>query len=484
MNSFTSKIFLSLLSFLTLGSFSISKAACTGTFTVIPACGAADGAVIYDGPSDTFTLTINSIPIPPAKTGTHVEFNNIPGASSYTIAGTHCSTAGQMPLATGNPTIVSVTPTPATCGSCDGTITITATSVTTPAGGPIYYQIQLGNNAPIYNNTGIFTNLCGGTYTVTVASGTGCQVVTTTQVLAGTFSVFLAPSPVCVGNTISSFPIGGAGPFLYQWTNSGGAIPTATNPTYMPKAADLYSLQVTDQSNGCVFTAGPVQATQCELGISVISQTAQFGTTAGEITFTVSGGVPPYIINGGTAEAGPSFAFAQGAGSYAFKIEDSAKNIIYFSTQISLAPTALIGNVFLTRPSACGASDGSMRVEGALGSGNYSYQLVGGTTNTTNLTGVFTGLSAAYYIITLTDTIFNTTSQVVVPLASPGDDTPPPQIIDLITTAPSCSGHNGSIYVAVTGGTPPYTYSITGPISQSATSIFQNYQFQGLVYGV
>ncbi len=484
MNSVTGKIFLSLLALLTLGSFSISEA-CGGRFTVIPACGTSDGAVIYDGPpSDTFGLTLNGVFTPPTQTGNHVEFNNLPGGSDVLIAGqsTPCSIS-IIPMweATANPTNITVTPTAATCGLCDGTITITANSVTNPVGGPIYYQIQLGNNAPLYNNTGVFTNLCAGTYTVTVAAGVGCQVVTTTQILAGTLSVFLSPSAVCVGNTISSFPLGGTAPYTYQWSNSSGPIPGATNPTFTPTSSDLYTVKVTD-SAGCVFIAGPVPATQCQLGIQTISQTSQNTFNLGEVTFIVSGGVPPYSVNGGTFQSNPSFAFPEAAGNYTFTVQDAVGTTISLSTQVTFFPTALIGNVFVTRPSACGVNDASLRATGASGSGSYSFQLVGGSTNTTNLTGVFTGLSTGTYTLTLTDTVANTTNVATFPISNPGSIFP--LSVENVTTTPPSSGlANGTSTVEISGGTAPYTYALTGPVNQTITSSSTTVTFVGLLPG-
>ncbi len=483
MNSFTSKIFLSLLALLTLGSFSLSEA-CGGTFTVIPACGAEDGAVIYDGPpSDTFSLTLNGIPTPPTQTGNHVEFNNIPGFANYIIAGqsTPCSTSGQMTTATANPTNITVTPTAATCGLCNGTITITANSVTNPVGGPIYYQIQLGNNAPLYNNTGVFTNLCAGTYTVTVAAGVGCQVVTTTQVFAGTLSVFISPATTCVGNTLTAFLFGGTAPYTYQWSNSSGPIPGAINLTFVPTSSDLYTVKVTD-SAGCVFIAGPVPATKCQLGIQTISQTFQDTFNLGEVTFVVEGGVPPYSVNGGAFQSNPSFAFPEAAGNYTFTIQDAVGTTISVSTQVTFFPTALIGNVGITLPSACGANDGSLFVSGASGSGSYSFQLVGGSTNTTNLTGVFAGLSTGTYTLTLTDTVFNTTNVATFPISNPGS-TFPLSVENVTATPPSSGLANGTATVQISGGTAPYTYTLTGPVNQTITSSSLTVTFAGLLPG-
>ncbi len=317
----------------------VSPTACT--FTVIPACGTNNGTVIYDGPSETLALTVDGVRVGVPMTGSHLVFTGIIPFGNYilgTVGTGPCTTAGEMPLASGNPTNVSVTPVNPSCGNCDGSITITATSVTNPVGGPIYYQIQKGTNAPLYNNTGVFTNLCAGTYTVTVEAGVGCQVVSTTTLSAPTIAASLTPTTqtVTLGSTITLTAAPATGIATYSLVTPARGTITQTSPVFtLPKAtsadAGAYLLTVT-ATNGCLGTASATVAVGAPLMVSAV--TIPFdpvNNIPGSITATVTGGTGPYTVKllptGTTIKGAPGqtvFTFGQlPPGTYTVVATDS-----------------------------------------------------------------------------------------------------------------------------------------------------------------
>ncbi|HEX7906147.1 MAG TPA: hypothetical protein VF487_19875, partial [Chitinophagaceae bacterium] len=107
-----------------------------------------------------------------------------------------------------------------------------------------------------------------------------------------------------------------------------------------------------------------------------------------------------------------------------------------------------------------GGTTGTINAVGANGTGPYSYVIAGPTVNTTGASsGVFTGLSAGSYIVTVTDAKGCTiiTSQTIT------------QPIVLSATSSStnvlCNGGTTGTMTAVgANGTSPYTYVIAGPV--------------------
>lgn len=135
--------------------------------------------------------------------------------------------------------ITDSTKTPKCYGDCDGSITVNA------VGGkaPYSYQWSNGQTGPT------ITNLCGGTYTVTVFDADSCIAVKTInlqepQPLVNNFTVTNAPcEEVCIGEAAAN-PQGGTSPFTYQWSNGQSA------QTASQLCAGKYTLTITDQ-HGC-----------------------------------------------------------------------------------------------------------------------------------------------------------------------------------------------------------------------------------------
>ncbi len=125
-----------------------------------------------------------------------------------------------------------------------------------------------------------------------------------------------------------------------------------------------------------------------------------------------------------------------------------------------------------------GGNNGSVTGTATGGSATYTYTIAGPTVNTTGeTTGVFTGLTAGSYSITVNDGTCNSTSSSVT-------ITEPTQVTSSITasTDPTCNSAspaplnaNGSVTAVGAGGTGPYTYTISGPTvntTGAATGIF------------
>ena len=134
-------------------------------------------------------------------------------------------------------------------------------------------------------------------------------------------------------------------------------------------------------------------------------------------------------------------------------------------------------------------ANGSLGVIASGGVAPYSYVLNGqyiqqGALQYVNITqnnGYFPGLNSGSYNVVVTDANGAIASYSV----KLTNTVPQPAITDMYILAdPStCTSSDGSLIIDGSGGTPPYTYSIDGGLSFSASNIFSNLR-QGFYVGI
>src|SRR4029077_1932751 len=136
----------------------------------------------------------------------------------------------------------SVVGTDGTCGNNNGSATVTASGGT----GTLTYSWS-----PSGGTNATATSLAAGTYTCTITDSNSClDFVTVTINNAGAPSITsIAPvtQPKCNGGTgtATANVSGGASPYTYSWSPSGGTNATANN-----LSAGTYTCTVKDK-NGC-----------------------------------------------------------------------------------------------------------------------------------------------------------------------------------------------------------------------------------------
>ncbi len=153
-------------------------------------------------------------------------------------------------------------------GTCDGAISIV------PSGGNGAYNVAWSNGG-----TGLSqTNLCSGSYSVTVTDGNGCVDSVTNIVLTDplvlTDSIAVINPILCNGKCIGqlkSFPSGGTAPYTYVW-NTG-----STLSDIYDLCNGTYTVTVTD-ANGCTVIDTMV-LTQPAAIVPTISQLSAPGCT-------------------------------------------------------------------------------------------------------------------------------------------------------------------------------------------------------------
>lgn len=217
---------------------------------IIPAsCGQANGSAtaLTNSGSAPYTYQWNSNP--PQFTQT---LQNVPGGT-YTVTITDaqgCTGSANVTISSQDNLAVQITTTPDNCGKCNGTATV----IIPGSNGTETYQWSNGTQ----NSTA--TNLCAGTYSVTVTYQ-GCQTVEQINI-PGT------PGPIAAFVAIPQVSIIGQGPINFQdisignitgwYWNFGDGSTSNQGPqvshTYFAPGQYTVILVVTD-TNGCTDTA-------------------------------------------------------------------------------------------------------------------------------------------------------------------------------------------------------------------------------------
>jgi hypothetical protein len=360
--------------------------------------------------------------------------------------------------------------TPAYCGSCTGTITVNYSYPGTT------YAINPGN--PLGQTSPTFSNLCPGTYTVSVvpppASGRCPQMINFTVVnqpgvLGVTTSVTNAS---CFGNCNGSVTVSatGAGPFEYSI--DGGNTWVTTN-TFSGLCAGSYNVQVRNTALACYGSAS-FTVTQPPAFNPAVTTTSP--ACYGQCTGVISVNVTPspssfyqYSLNGGvTYQTSPIFS-SKCAGSYTVTVRQISSGCttnvpvnITQPTQVTTIPNTA------TAPSCSAASNGSVSLTANGGTGTYNYNWLPGNPAGEGTPSV-TNLTAGTYSCVVTDGAGCSTTFTTVLTA------PPNPTIQLASSSNvTCSGYNnGSASVTATGGTLPYTYNWSpgNPIGDGTASV-------------
>ena len=327
-------------------------------------------------------------------------------------------------------------------GASDGSISVTVT------GGQAPYTYSWNTGA----NTASISGLSGGTYWVTVTDAKGCSQTDTFVVNEPTPLVIdsiTKTDPSACGASDGSATVyasGGTTPYSYLWTPSSQTTQTASN---LP--AGNYQVIVSDV-NGCADTSTVVlnEPNPPAISLDSIVDVRCGGGSDGAVYISTGAGTPPYSYswsNGATTEDITNVP----AGTYIVTVTDNAGCTAKDTFNVNEPTPLVIDSITKTDPSTCGASDGSATVYVSGGSTPYSYSWSpsGQTTQTA------TGLAAGNHTVTVTDAKGCT----VTGTASLSDPNAPQIALDSVVDV-SCYGNSdGAIYITVSSGTPPYTYS-------------------------
>jgi gliding motility-associated-like protein len=427
---------------------------------VTSTCGNCQGiaTVSVSGGTPGYTFSWNTIPSQSNPTAT----NLCVGTYIDTVTDAHgCISAVSATVVqtvfisiTTNPTVVSC------FNACDGLATASA------AGGKAPYTYswtpgpQLGANA---------THLCAGLYTVTALDANGCFNTDTVSFSNPTKikPVVSTTNATCHGlcNAASSVTVsGGTGPYTFSWST----IPSQSTFSIANVCAGLYTLTVTDVHGCDTVSTVPLNQPPPILPHATLLTPSTCVACDGSIALAPTGGTSPYTYS--WAPPGNQIISTINAlcsGSYTVKITDAAgcDTIHTYALSSPSGPTATIHLV----PASCfGVCDGRDTAIVSGGSPPYTFLWTGvGIPNPTGggTSTIATGLCAGTYDFQITDKIG------CVKHIDSLTKSPPVIILTPTILNVSCGGANdGSIAVAVTGGTAPYTYSWS-PVAGAGTTV-------------
>jgi large repetitive protein len=432
---------------------------CTGSATVAPTGGT--GGYTYNwSPGGGNTPTVGSL-CPQSYTVIVSDGNGCQDTTTFSITD---------PAAI---VVTSDTTAPLCNGGSTGSATITIT------GGTPGYQVTWSPNVCL--NCTTVTNLQAGTYTVVVTDTNNCA--NTSYVVVGQPAavqpIFTTSQPVCAGDSngvIVASVSGGTPAYTFTWSPMPpGATVTTTSPTSTLSniPADIYTVTIAD-ANNCTTTSTFTLTDPTALTMNASATAATCGQSNGSITITGVTGTGTVSVNWlNPTSCGSSLnCNSLGAGVYDVELTDQNGCRDTFSIPVTNPNGPEIDSV-VVHNSCAGASAGSITivvVNGVNITTPYTFTwTTGGTAVNTSDSSTYSGLGNGSYIGTVVDSLGCAT-------ITSFSITSPSQIQDNgNSTSATCVGVNdGTITMAVTGGTPSvtgYTYTLDGTTTNT-TGLF------------
>jgi gliding motility-associated-like protein len=418
-------------------------------------------------------------------------------AGTYTLAVTDangCTVTSSVTLTEPTPLMASASAATTPAGyniACNGAGTGSISTISS-GGAPAYMYSWTGPNNFVSSGNNL-SNLYAGSYALTVTDANGCTVIdsiTLTQPAALAAALSSATSSgyniACNGGAtgnITSSITGGSPAYNYSWTGPNGFNSTSANLSGLQ--AGNYTVSVTDL-NGCSITSSitltqpaPITASATAGSFNGGYNVSCNGANDGSVTALVNGGVTPYTYNWSGPSGFSSSAqniSSLAAGTYTFTATDvNSCSITLTVTLTQPAPVALTSALSQYNGyniSCNGGSNGNIDISVTGGTAPYSYSWNNNTTMQD-----LVGVSAGSYSVVVTDAN-NCTANISATLSEPA-------LLSGSVSAPvfagntniSCFGAaDGSIVLAVNGGTQPYSYNWSGPngftsISQDISSL-------------
>jgi len=403
------------------GEITVSATGGTGSLSYVWSHEGATTTTITGLCADTYTVTVS-------------DENDCTAESSETIT------------APGAITIDSEASTGLDChGDTDGTVTVTASGGTPP----LSYDI---GNGP--QSTGEFTDLPGGTYTVTVTDDEGCTNTSNPLTVAEPSAITVdseAATDVtpCFGDangTVTVTASGGTGTLNYDIGDG-----QQSTGEFTGLSGGTYTVTITDENN-CTVTSSDLTVNEpAEVVIESVTHTdvTSAGGSDGTITVTASGGTGnlSYDIGDGPQSTGEFTGLS--SGTYTVTVTDESGCTAATDPVTITEPGQLLVQTSTTDVTCYGDCDGtaSVTVSGGLEPYSYLWSYDGETDAT------ITGLCADEYTVTVTD---DAGSSAIAAAVVGGPDE---LIIAFTVNDVSCFGESdGSATANVSGGTPDYEY--------------------------
>jgi gliding motility-associated-like protein len=268
---------------------------------------------------------------------------------------------------------------------------------------------------PTNQTTATATNLCPGSYTVTTTDTEGCTAIESIEIQSNLnmeFSDISIQNVDCYSScngSISLTVAGGDGNYDYTWSPD-----ISDSAISNDLCTGNYNLTVSDNSGCSISETFEIQSpNELTLSIDNLSNVSCNGNNDGQVSFSITGGTPPYTtaLNGVSVN---SPVLDLQAGNYVLSVSDD-NGCTQTETFIINEPNPLTIEITSENPN-CGSINGSILATANGGTPDYAYlwNYEDQTNNELN------NLSAGLYHLTVTDSN-NCTTETSVSLQSEGN---------------------------------------------------------------
>jgi hypothetical protein len=335
---------------------------------------------------------------------------------------------------------------------CNGGVgSITANAVGT--------GLQYKLNSGAYQTSNTFSNLAGGSYTITVKNAANCTASTTTIITSPTIlSQSLTAMPATSGGNGSITASATGGTPSYTYSINGGSF--GPNTTFSSLAAGTYTV-CTKDANGCsVCSTAIVTNPTTIIANAANTQVTCSGGSIGIITATAVGlsGTYSYSLNGGAYQTSNVFN-SLAAGTYTITVQDAPSGNTG-TTVVTVAVSNLSIASITTTNATTSACVGALNATVTGGTSPYTYTLNAATATASN-----SALCAGTYTICVTDALGCSACSSAIIIAA----NPLAFILPINTTQPCFNTTNGSCSAPATGGIAPLQYTINTTYGASST---------------
>ena len=467
------------------------------TFQVTGICDNPSGSVLITPIGGTPTYTID--PVTPIGSGLSAQTGNGPFLYSGLTGGTYVFRLNDSEAPSNQELYLNVAISDCfygniydvnntTCGLNNGSLTISATSLSSPYSLVLYGDGQFNQTQTTSSFPYTFNGLSGGTYYVEVFDYGLSSAVTENVVVNNSNSVdfgfWKVNTSNCVINTgkISVTGTTGTGPFTYLWNNG------ETTQLITGLTQGTYSCTVTD-SLGCQTTKGITVEAALPLGVGLVTTVnPSCFSSDGSLTYTITGGTRPLYYSATTGQVGFTFGDT-------FTINNLSSGL--YTTNIRDANFCELNvNGFVTPPNGfnvvsanvinanCSQNNGQISVQINGNGGFYTYALSGQSTGdvysniSQNQSYSFNNLANDVYLLIISGSGTNCFYTDILTVNSQQKFS-----VSASTTGSTCGSPNGIITIDVSSGyTGVLDYVLSNGQSIIGTSL-SSYTFTNLAVG-
>lgn len=424
-----------------------------GTVGAISCAGSSDGSALASASGGTGPYTYQW------STGATGALDTTLRVGTHAITATDvngCTAVTTVNLPEPNPIVLRLS---ATNTNCVGSSTGTATVFAQGGVGGYQYRWSSGQTTPVA------TGLTTATYMVTVTDANGCSMADSISI-GGPVPLALIFSDVvdidCTVNPTGSATAtatGGNGPYQYLWNGQTlGA--TANNLLY-----GWNVVQVSD-ARGCTLEDSIFINQPNPMALTTTStDVGCFGAADGSANVDVSGGTAPYTYTWSNSSLNTDNRTGLSAGNYSVTVTDSIGCLAVATFTLQQSSPIITQFTEVVATDCNNGTTGSLTAAAQGGTPLYTFQWSTGNQQTDSTASRLDHLTAGRYGVTITDANGCSTTLDTILMD-------PAQLSAIATGSTlQCYGdQNGTITVAVNGGTSPYFYSLNGATPQAGNT--------------